>query len=96
MQIDDNLLTKLENLSALKIDDSKRAEIISELSEIVQFVEILNELNLDKEEATFTTLAGGTPFREDTPFVNPEIIETILDNAPKSQDGYFVVPKIIE
>lgn len=96
MQIDDKLLTKLENLSALKIDHEKRAGVISELSEIVQFVEILNELDLDHEEATFTTLLGGTPFREDTPFVNPEIIETILENAPKSQDGYFVVPKIIE
>mgnify|MGYP002712283153 FL=1 len=77
MQIDDTLLTKLEGLSALSIDTNKREEVISELSKIVQFVEILNELDLDKETATFTTLSGGTPFREDTPSVNPEIIETI-------------------
>ncbi|WP_331775667.1 Asp-tRNA(Asn)/Glu-tRNA(Gln) amidotransferase subunit GatC [Sulfurospirillum sp. 1612] len=96
MQIDDKLLTKLEGLSALSIDTNKREEVISELSKIVQFVEILNELNLDQETATFTTLDGGTPFREDTPSVNPEIIETILEHAPKSQDGCFVVPKIIE
>ncbi len=96
MQIDDKLLAKLENLSALKIDNNKREEVITELSKIVQFVEILNELDLSGEEATFTTLKGGTPFREDKPYVNPEIVDIILENAPKSENRYFVVPKIIE
>ena len=96
MQIDDKLLSKLEKLSALKIDDNKREEAISELSKIVGFVEILNELDLSKEKATFTTLKGGTPFREDVANINEEIIDTILKNAPKSESRYFVVPKIIE
>ena len=96
MQIDDKLLSKLEKLSALKIDDNKREEAIAELSKIVGFVEILNELDLSDEKATFTTLKGGTPFREDTPSVNEEVIESILENAPKSENRYFVVPKIIE
>ena len=96
MQIDSKLLSKLEKLSALKIDDNKREEAISELSKIVGFVEILNELDLSKEKATFTTLEGGTPFREDVASINEEIIDTILKNAPKSENRYFVVPKIIE
>jgi len=96
MQISDELLSKLEKLSALKIDAKNRKETIKELSKIVKFVEILNELDLKDEEATFTTVDGGTPFREDIPSTNPEIIETILANAPKSESGYFVVPKIIE
>ncbi len=96
MQVNDKLLTKLEKLSALQIDKNKREETIEELSKIVKFVEILNELDLKDEIATFTTLKGGTPFRDDTPSVNSEIIQTILANAPKSENGYFVVPKIIE
>jgi aspartyl-tRNA(Asn)/glutamyl-tRNA(Gln) amidotransferase subunit C len=96
MQISDELLSKLEKLSALKIDTDKREETMEELSKIVKFVEILNELDLTNEEATFTTVSGGTPFREDIPSVNPEIIKTILANAPKSESEYFVVPKIID
>lgn len=96
MQIDNDLLKKLEKLSSLKIADDKREEMITALSEIVEFVENLNELDLDKEEATFTTVAGGTPMREDEPSVNPQIIKTILENAPQSENGSFVVPKIIE
>ena len=96
MKIDDTLLQKLEKLSSLKISDDKREGVIHQLSEIVSFVENLNELDLAHEEATFTTVAGGTPMREDTPFVNPDIIKTILTHAPQSENGFFVVPKIIE
>lgn len=96
MKIDDTLLTKLETLSSLKIEQSKREEIIGQLSEIVNFVENLNELDLDKEEATFTTVKGGTPLREDTPSSNDEVIKVILENAPKSEGRFFSVPTIIE
>ena len=94
MKIDNELLQKLERLSSLKISDEKREGVINQLSEIVSFVENLNELNLEGEEATFTTLS--TPFREDTPNVNNDIIKTILKHAPQSENGFFVVPKIIE
>ena len=96
MHIDDTLLQKLEKLSSLKISDEKREGVINQLSEIVSFVENLNELNLDGEKATFTTLAGGIPFREDIPSVNSSIVKTILEHAPQSENGFFVVPKIIE
>jgi len=96
VKIDNELLEKLERLSSLKISDEKREGVINQLSEIVSFVGNLNELDLDGEEATFTTLSGGTPFREDIPSVNTEIIKTILNHAPQSENGFFVVPKIIE
>ena len=96
MKIDNELLKKLEKLSSLEIAEDRRDGMINQLSEIVEFIENLNELNLDKEEATFTTVKGGTPMREDTPNLNPQVIKTILENAPKSKNGSFVVPKIIE
>ena len=96
MKIDNILLKKLETLSSLEINDDKREEMMNQLSEIVEFVENLNELNLEVEETTFTTVTGGTPLRDDTPIVNPNIIKTILEHSPKSEDGFFVVPKIIE
>jgi aspartyl-tRNA(Asn)/glutamyl-tRNA(Gln) amidotransferase subunit C len=96
MKIDNDLLQKLEKLSSLKISDEKREGVIHQLSEIVSFVENLNELDLETDEATFTTLSGGTPLREDIPSVNPKIVQTILQHAPQSEEGFFVVPKIIE
>ena len=96
MKIDNRLLEKLEKLSSLEIAKDKRDEMVNQLSKIVEFIENLNELDLDNEEATFTTATGGTPMREDTPSLNPQVIKTILQNAPKSENSSFVVPKIIE
>ncbi len=96
MKIDQKILKKLEILSSIEIKAEKRDKTIENLSEIVGFVENLNELDLTDKDASFATLEGGTPFREDEPIQNSEVIEIILQNAPKKEDSFFVVPKIIE
>ena len=94
--INDELLQKLEKLSSINIADEKRDDTIKEIGKIVDFVENLNELDLDNKDDHFSTISEGTPFREDEPSVNPKIIESILSHAPKAEGGFFVVPKIIE
>lgn len=96
MKVDVKTLEKLEKLSQIEIKSEKKDEMIDNLSEIVSFVENLNELDLSDKDASFTTLEGGTPFREDEPSQNSEVIDIILQNAPKKEDSFFVVPKIIE
>lgn len=96
MTIDDNLLEKLEKLSSLEIKKEDRENTKKQLNDIVSFVEILDEINLSSQKATFTTLKGGTALREDEPKLNTEVIEIIMKNAPKSENNFFVVPKIIE
>ena len=96
MQIDDVLLSRLEKLSHLKISDEKREEIITQLSEIVGFVDNLSELDTSSVDASFAMSDAATPLREDTPHCDPQIHEEILKHAPKSADEFFIVPKIIE
>ena len=96
MQIDNTVLAKLEKLSHLHVDDDKKEEIIQQLTEIVSYVENLAELDTDHLDASFSTLEGGTPMRQDIIDSDPSISESILKNAPRSEDGFFVVPAIIE
>lgn len=96
MQVDDALLTKLEKLSYLKVNDDKREEIIAQLSEIVSFVDNLSELDTDGVEGTFAMSDRATPLREDIPKSDPSVSEEILKHAPQSADDFFIVPKIIE
>lgn len=96
MQIDKKLLKRLETLAQIKIDESKEDEVIKELNRFLDFVDILNELDVKDLEATFSTLEGGSPLRKDIPKSKTEIGEKILKNAPKSADNFFIVPKIIE
>ena len=96
MQIDDTVLAKLEKLSHLHIDESKKEEVKEQLSGILNYIENLNELDTDALSATFSTLDGGTPLRKDTPREANEIAKDILSKAPQGQDDYFIVPAIIE
>lgn len=96
MKFDDTMLQKLEKLSMLKIEEGRREEMIEELEKIVEFVDILSELDTEGLDPSFSTLEGGTPMRKDLPKEDPEIRETILKNAPDAKDDYFVVPSIIE
>ncbi|PNV82153.1 MAG: Asp-tRNA(Asn)/Glu-tRNA(Gln) amidotransferase GatCAB subunit C [Sulfurimonas sp.] len=96
MQVDNELLSRLEKLSFLKVSDEKREEIINQLSEIVSFVDNLSELNTESVDDKFAMNDEATLLREDTPYCNTDINESILKNAPLSDDNFFIVPKIIE
>lgn len=96
MTIDDKTIEKLAKLSSLKIDDAKKESLKQELGEIINFVENLNEIDVSHIEATFTTVEGGTPLREDVAKQDLEVSEHIVKHAPKSEEGFFIVPKIIE
>ena len=96
MQIDDAVLAKLEKLSHLRIDESKKEEVKEQLSGILNYIENLNELNTDALSASFSTLDGGTPLRADTPKEANDIAKNILSHAPQATDDFFIVPAIIE
>ena len=96
MQIDDTLLTRLEKLSMLKIDDAHREEVIGQLSEIVAFVDNLAELDTEAVTGNFSMTPAATRLREDTPECETVVNDDILEHAPHSEEHFFIVPKIIE
>jgi len=96
MQIDNTVLEKLEKLSHLKIDDSKKEEVIEQLSGILNYVDNLNELDTETLDASFSTLEGGTPLRDDSPRKANDIAKDVLSHAPQAKDDFFIVPAIIE
>lgn len=96
MQVDDALLTRLEKLSFLTVDASKREEIIAQLSGIVEFVDNLSALNTENVDDNFAMNDSGTPIREDKSACDVTVNDDILEHAPRSEEHFFIVPKIIE
>lgn len=94
--VDDKLIEKLEKLSSLKLDDNIKGKMKEDISQMLEFVENLNEIDVSNIKATSSTIEGGTPLREDLPIQNLELSKHILKHAPKTEDSYFVVPKILE
>lgn len=96
MKVDNALLTKLEKLSYLKVSDDKREDIKEQMSEIMNFVDNLSELNTDGVDDKFSMDNSSTRLRVDEATCNTQINEDIIKNAPQSGDNFFIVPKIIE
>ncbi|MDQ1325782.1 MAG: aspartyl-tRNA(Asn)/glutamyl-tRNA(Gln) amidotransferase subunit [Campylobacterota bacterium] len=96
MRIDSTILNKLEKLSHLRVDECKKDEIMEQLTEILAYIDNLNELDTDMLDASFSTLEGGTPMREDVVRQADTVAKEILSHAPQSQNDFFVVPAIIE
>ncbi|MDQ1341120.1 MAG: aspartyl-tRNA(Asn)/glutamyl-tRNA(Gln) amidotransferase subunit [Campylobacterota bacterium] len=96
MKLDETLLERLEKLSNLTISQDKRSKVVSQLSDIVGFVENLNELDTSNTKATFSTVEEGASLREDLPLDSTLVNQDILKHAPKAKDNFFIVPKIIE
>lgn len=96
MQFDDALLNRLEKLSMLKVDDAHREDVISQLGDILAFVDNLAELDTESVDDTFAMTALPTRLREDTPACETAINDDILKSAPNSEAHFFIVPKIIE
>jgi aspartyl-tRNA(Asn)/glutamyl-tRNA(Gln) amidotransferase subunit C len=82
-------------LARLELSEAEAERLREDLSSILTYVEKLGELDAAGVEPTSHAVAMGTPYREDAVTSEPDP-EAALANAPKRDDGFFVVPAIIE
>ena len=93
--IDLNTLKKLSKLSRLYIPNNDTEKLISDLNQIIGFIDQLNEIDTNNIQPLSSVTGHDLPLREDK--INEgNINEQILKNAPEQKSGYFVVPKVIE
>ncbi|MBX7490957.1 Asp-tRNA(Asn)/Glu-tRNA(Gln) amidotransferase subunit GatC [Helicobacter turcicus] len=96
MTIDTALLNKLTRLGGITLEYEKLETTKNNLSEIVNFVENINTLDLNDIPASFNPLDSKLPMRQDIAESKLEIAKSVLKHAPNAEDDFFIVPKIIE
>jgi len=90
----EDVVEKVAQLARLKLTEEEKETIGKQLMSILEFVNQLNEVSTEGVGAVWDTQEG-TPLREDVP--RRELSqEKALANAPEREDGFFVVPKILE
>ena len=95
MSIDKDKIKHVSKLARISVDEKKIDGLTKDLSSIFKFIEQLNELNTDKIEPLSSIL--NEPLRSRKDEVNDgEIREKILENSPKKNKEFFIVPKVIE
>ncbi len=94
-KIDESQVRQVAKLSRLDLTDDEVARFSIELSAIVEYIEKLNELDVDSVEPLAHCLPLHNVFRADE--IRPSLdTEAALSNAPQRHDEYFKVPKILD
>ncbi|WP_297697130.1 Asp-tRNA(Asn)/Glu-tRNA(Gln) amidotransferase subunit GatC [Phenylobacterium sp.] len=95
MAIDAATVRKVARLARIAEPQDRLEPLASELSGILNWIEQLNEVDTEGVEPMTTAIAMPLPMREDevTDGGDPA---RVLANAPKTKDGFFVVPKVVE
>ena len=95
MKIDRAHLDKIAHLSRLEFDEKDAQKMMSDMSAIVDWVEKLSEVDTEGVEPLTTMSYEINVLRDDV--VKPHLShELALENAPKKDDTYFRVPKVLE
>lgn len=94
MAINPETINKTARLSNLHLTDDEKSEYSKQLSDILEYVEKIKEIDTSKVEATDHIEEIKNIFREDK--VLPSIDRSELEKiAPDFENGHIVVPKII-
>ncbi|HRK79962.1 MAG TPA: Asp-tRNA(Asn)/Glu-tRNA(Gln) amidotransferase subunit GatC [Saprospiraceae bacterium] len=95
MQIDGNLILRLEQLAKLELDDEERKHLIQELNHILELVEQMNRLDTSAVEPLTYVNTHVNRFREDE--ISGQVERSAaLRSAPDSDGSFFKVPKVID
>jgi aspartyl-tRNA(Asn)/glutamyl-tRNA(Gln) amidotransferase subunit C len=90
-----DVVRRVARLSRLKLDDAEVGRLANELSQVLHYVEQLNELDVKDVEPMAHAIELTNVFRADEP--RPSLPrEAALANAPKSDGRYFLVPPILD
>ena len=93
--MDSTDIQKLANLARLNIDESTVEEVASSITNVLALVDQLQAADTDNVTPMAHPLDAVQRLREDT-VTEPNQREALLNIAPASEDGLFLVPKVID
>lgn len=94
--MDIETVRKVASLARLKVsEEDLQNKYAPQLSNIMQFVEQLSEVNTDNVEPLASVVDIDLRLRTDE-VTDGNIQKDVLANAPEATEGFYVVPKVVE
>ena len=95
MSIDQSTVRRIAGLARIAIGDDEAAQLVPELSKIIDMVAELGEVDTTGVEPMAAVIPHPMPMREDI-VTDGGRRHDILANGPEVSQGFFAVPKVIE
>lgn len=95
MSIDKATAARVAHLARIRVDEAELERLASELSGILDWVEQLNQVDVEGVEPMTSVTPMALRRRADE-ITDGGIRERVLANAPATREGFFAVPKVVE
>lgn len=95
MQVGEDTVRRIARLARIKITDEEAKGLEKELSGILDWVKQLDEVDTSKV-APMTRVVPISLKKRDDVVTDGGIAEAVTQNAPMTEDQFFVVPKVVE
>ena len=95
MSVDQATVRHIAHLAHIAINDEDAKNLEGELNTILDWVEQLSEVNTDGVEPMTSAVHMAMKKRADV-ISDGGYVDKIVANAPATEDGFFMVPKVIE
>jgi aspartyl-tRNA(Asn)/glutamyl-tRNA(Gln) amidotransferase subunit C len=95
MKIDKASIKKIAHLARLEFDENSAEKMSNDMSQILDWVEQLNEVDTSQVDPLTTMSSEVNVMREDQVGTHLDH-EAALKNAPKRDSDYFRVPKVLD
>ena len=100
MSVDKATVAKIASLARIKMNDDELERMVPELSQILDWVEQLGEVDTSQVEPMTAVIPNTLRLRDDVvdadPLTGGGRRDAVLANAPAAEHGFFGVPKVIE
>ena len=93
--VDHQTVLRVATLARIRVDDEQVEAIAKQLTRILEYVEILNEVDTTGVEDATHSVGSQDELRQDQP-VTSWSPERALANAPNKQDGFIRVPRVLD
>ena len=93
--MDKETVSTIAHLSRLSLENEKGDKLISDLEEILEFVDQLNDANTENVDPLSSPLEMTARLRNDD-LNSKDRKSKFLANAPDSNEDYFLVPRVVE
>lgn len=93
--MDINTLRNIASLAKLKVDDTEAEKFVSDFNKMIEYVDVIKSLNTD-------SIQDDEIYYNHQNFTRPDVVENNLNRetlskiTPEYENGFIVVPKVIE
>jgi aspartyl-tRNA(Asn)/glutamyl-tRNA(Gln) amidotransferase subunit C len=95
MSVDAATVRRVAHLARIRVPEDRLEPLAVELNGILAWIEQLNEVDIEGVEPLTSVVEATLTMRDDV-VTDGGVVDQVLANAPRSVDGFFIVPKVVE